>query len=80
MPFARLVREISVDFNTKEDAPFRFQAAAVEALQAASEQYLVGLFEMSNLTAIHSKRVTVMPKDMSLVRRMWTGVPISNQK
>jgi histone H3/H4 len=30
--------------------------------------FLVGLFEDSNLCAIHGKRVTIMPKDMQLVR------------
>ena len=32
------------------------------ALQEAAEAYLVGLFEDSNLCAIHTKQVTVMPK------------------
>ena len=39
----------------------RFQASAVLALQEAAEAYLVGLFEDSNLCAIHAKRVTIMP-------------------
>jgi histone H3/H4 len=33
----------------------------------------VGLFEDSNLCAIHGKRVTVMPKDMQLVARIRDG-------
>merc|ERR1712157_577742 len=40
----------------------RFQSSAVMALQEASEAYLVGLFEDTNLCAIHAKRVTIMPK------------------
>ncbi len=48
----------------------RFQASAVEALQEAAEAYLVGLFEDTNLAAIHAKRVTILPKDMQLARRM----------
>nr|GEV39462.1 histone H3.2-like [Tanacetum cinerariifolium] len=36
----------------------------------ASEAYLVGLFEDTNLCAIHAKRVTIMPKDMQLARRI----------
>ena len=40
------------------------------ALQEASEAYLVGLFEDTNLCAIHAKRVTVMPKDMTLATRL----------
>merc|ERR1711934_1275855 len=42
----------------------RFQSSAVLALQEASEAYMVGLFEDTNLCAIHAKRVTIMPKDM----------------
>ncbi|KAJ8893887.1 hypothetical protein PR048_006488 [Dryococelus australis] len=34
------------------------------ALQEASEAYLVGLFEDTNLCTIHAKRVTIMPKDI----------------
>lgn len=66
LPFQRLVREIAQDFRTD----LRFQSSAVQALQEASEAYLVGLFEDSNLCAIHAKRVTIMPKDMQLARRI----------
>ena len=48
----------------------RFQSHAVLALQEAAEAYLVGLFEDTNLCAIHAKRVTIMPKDLSLCRRV----------
>jgi lipooligosaccharide transport system permease protein len=36
----------------------------------AAEAYLVGLFEDTNLCALHAKRVTIMPKDMQLARRI----------
>eukprot|EP00730_Choanoeca_flexa_P007078 TRINITY_DN12275_c1_g9_i2.p1 TRINITY_DN12275_c1_g9~~TRINITY_DN12275_c1_g9_i2.p1 ORF type:complete len:173 (+),score=19.65 TRINITY_DN12275_c1_g9_i2:204-722(+) len=36
----------------------------------ATEAYLVGLFEDANLCAIHGKRVTIMPRDVQLARRM----------
>ena len=65
LPFQRLVREIAQDFKTD----LRFQSSAVVALQEASEAYLVGLFEDTNLCAIHAKRVTIMPKDIQLARR-----------
>ena len=65
-PFQRLVREIAQEY--KND--LRFQSSAVMALQEASEAYLVGLFEDTNLCAIHAKRVTIMPKDMQLARRI----------
>ncbi|XP_039874833.1 histone H3, embryonic-like [Simochromis diagramma] len=66
LPFQRLVREIAQDFKTY----LRFQSPAVMALQEASEAYLVGLFEDTNLCAIHAKRVTIMPKDIQLARRI----------
>ena len=66
LPFQRLVREIAQDFKTD----LRFQSSAVLALQEASEAYLVGLFEDTNLCAIHAKRVTIMPKDIQLARRI----------
>ena len=66
LPFQRLVREIAEGF--KPD--LRFQSSAVVALQEASEAYLVGLFEDTNLCAIHAKRVTIMPKDIQLARRI----------
>lgn len=66
LPFQRLVREITND--TKDGV--RFQSAALEALQCAAEAFLVGLFEDTNLCALHAKRVTIMPKDMQLARRL----------
>jgi histone H3 len=66
LPFQRLVREIAQDLKTD----LRFQMAAILALQEAAEDYLVNLFELSNLCAIHAKRVTIMPKDMQLARRI----------
>jgi histone H3 len=50
--------------------PVRFQSVALLALQEATEAYLVGLFEDTNLCAIHAKRVTIMPKDIQLARRI----------
>ena len=66
LPFQRLVREVAQDFKTD----LRFQSHAVLALQEAAEAYLVHLFEDSNLCAIHAKRVTILPKDIQLARRL----------
>ncbi len=66
LPFQKLVREIASSFKSD----LRFQSSAVLALQEASESYLVGLFEDTNLCAIHAKRVTIMPKDMMLAKRI----------
>ena len=62
LPSQCLVREIAQVFKTE----LRFQSAAVGALQEASEAYLVGLLEDSNLCALHAKRVTIMPKYIQL--------------
>jgi histone H3 len=66
LPFQRLVREVAQDYKTD----LRFQGSAVLALQESAEAYLVGLFEDTNLAAIHAKRVTIMPKDIQLARRI----------
>ncbi|TNY24375.1 histone 3 [Rhodotorula diobovata] len=67
LPFQRLVREIC---NAGVQEPFRWQASALQALQEAAEDYLVALFEDTNLCAIHAKRVTIQRKDMQLARRL----------
>ena len=64
--FQRCVRGITMDM----DHTLRFQSQALYALQEATEAYLVGLFEDTNLCAIHAKRMTVMKKDMDLARRI----------
>jgi histone H3 len=66
LPFQRLVREIAQDCKTD----LKFQSSAIMALQECAEAYLVGLFEDTNLCAIHAKRVTILPKDMQLARRI----------
>lgn len=66
LPFQRLVREVAEAYKID----MRFQSTAILALQEASEAYLVGLFEDTNLCAMHAGRVTIMPKDMQLSRRI----------
>jgi histone H3 len=65
-PFQRFVRAICEGI----DVQIRFQSQALLAVQEAAEMYLVGLFEDSNLCAIHANRVTVMKKDIELARRI----------
>mmetsp|Transcript_20509 Transcript_20509/g.31116 ORF Transcript_20509/g.31116 Transcript_20509/m.31116 type:complete len:131 (-) Transcript_20509:254-646(-) len=67
LPFARLVREIQIGLTRN---PYRWQGSAILALQEAAEAHLVGLFEDCNLCAVHAKRVTIMPKDLQLARRI----------
>jgi histone H3 len=66
LSFQRLVIEIAQDFKID----LRVQSSAVAALQEATEAYLVGLFEDTNLCAIHAKRATIMPKDIQIARRI----------
>ena len=66
LPFQRLVREIACDVKPE----IRFQSSALMALQEASEAYLVGLLEDTNMCAVHAKRVTIMSKDLLLARRI----------
>ena len=84
-PFQRLVRQIMKDLNFKEIRrdnktyvianqgyiePKRMQSTAMLALHEAAEYYLVEFFEWANLCALHAKRVTIMPKDLQLARRI----------
>ncbi|XP_060602026.1 uncharacterized protein LOC132755225 [Ruditapes philippinarum] len=72
MPFARLVREVCVDLFPGTN--HLWTAHALLAIQEAAEAYLVYLFEDANLCAIHAKRVTIMPKDIFLARRLHGGM------
>lgn len=66
LAFQRLVREVAAGWRVD----LRFQSSALLALQEAAEAFLVGLFEDTNLCALHAKRVTIMPQDMKLARRI----------
>ena len=66
LPFQCLVREITQAFKTD----LRFRSATITALQEASKAYLVRLFEDANLCAIHTKTVTIMPRDIQWACRI----------
>lgn len=66
LPFQRLVREIA----TQGKEGLRFQSSAVLAIQEATEAHMVNLFADTCLCAIHGRRVTIMPKDIQLARRL----------
>ena len=66
LPFQRLVREIAQEIKTD----LRFQLSAIMALHEAAEAYLVGLFEDTNLCAIHARQATIMPRDIQLARHI----------
>ncbi|KAH8650405.1 histone-fold-containing protein [Tricladium varicosporioides] len=66
------IREIIIDVGCRPD--YRIQASALDALQEATEAFLTTEFELTNLAAIHAKRVTIQQKDMKLVQRMRRGL------
>ena len=66
VPFQRLVREIV----QKRREGLKLQSSAVLALQEAGKAFLVGLLEQANISAIHAKQVTIMPKDIQLACRI----------
>ena len=70
-PFRRLVKEIT----SQMDPSIRFFSDAMDALQVAAEDYMVGLFEDTALLSFHAKRCTIMVKDMTLARRIRGDIP-----
>ena len=70
-PVVRLVRQIIQDVSSSQSqGGLRLQEKGAHALREGAESYMVGLFEDANLCAIHGKRITVMPKDVHLSRRI----------
>ena len=74
-PFQKLIREISQEYRICPDGPgtpsvqVRFQSTPIAALQEATENFIVGLFEDVNLLAVHARCVTIMPWDTRLALR-----------
>lgn len=61
-PFQRLVREVTQSWKGET----RFAAAALLALQEATEGYVTKVFEHCGLLALHAKRVTILKRDFTL--------------
>ena len=66
LPFQRLVWEIAIEVAQE----MRFQSLVLLALQKAAKVYLMGLFKDTDLCAIHTRCVTILPKDIQLARRI----------
>mmetsp|Transcript_67702 Transcript_67702/g.149867 ORF Transcript_67702/g.149867 Transcript_67702/m.149867 type:complete len:163 (-) Transcript_67702:28-516(-) len=49
---------------------YRMETQALMALHEAAETMMVGLFEDMNVCSVHCKRVTIMPRDLALCRRL----------
>eukprot|EP00741_Cyanophora_paradoxa_P010893 tig00020553_g10531.t1 len=78
-PFARLCKEIGdgvkdeKKLEGQEKFDLRWSRDAILCLREAAEAFLVNHLSESNLAAIHAKRITIMPKDIQLARRMRGG-------
>ncbi len=69
--FCRLVREIlQNEASERLTAGYHVTGDAMTALHMAAEAYLVGLLEDANLITLHSRHVTLQPKDIQLARRI----------
>ena len=66
--FAQLVREIIQDMAPSLE--LRVQSSAVAILQLAVEAFLIDLLEDANLCAVHTKHITIVPKDIILIKRL----------
>lgn len=81
-PFLQLIKDSTIniqsrimirdpeDPNWNDKCHFKFKEEAISAIQEATEKWTLGLYEDMNLCVIHSKRVTAMPKDFFLARRI----------
>ena len=67
LSFQRLVKEVVMQMFQQQ---YCFQSTALLALQEASEQFLVNIFEKVNHIAIHANRQTIMSKDVYLWDRL----------
>ena len=64
--FGRVIREVGQDYAIN----LRYTKGSQELLQFATEQYIVGLLEDAQLSAIHAKRLAIIPADIALARRI----------
>ena len=71
-PLLRYVKSSLQDTPVKrpDQESWRLSREAFDALQEATESYIVHLFENAQLSAIHGKRVTVQEKDIALALRV----------
>ena len=67
-PFARLLKAAAAD--SAAATRFRWERSAVAAAHEATEAWMVAVLADANLCALHARRVTVMPRDVHLARRL----------
>ena len=81
----QLIRKLSFQWSVSDitqqvTTVIHFTAKLMEALQEATETYLVGLFEDTKFMCNSFKLITIMPKDIHFVRhlcgeRTWKHYP-----
>lgn len=64
--FRRQLFDILSKLDVDEAPQMRISSLAVTALQDALEAYLIGILEDAHMMALHSRRVTVMQKDIDI--------------
>ena len=73
-PFHTYCKEVLQDLSEKRYGGakdhYNLSLDGSKALQEAAEMYICGLMEDGNLAAIHARRITLMPKDIQLARRI----------
>lgn len=73
-PFVRLIKGIVGNIGKKTGIEFRLQAATLHILRDSAEGFLVEMFETSLLFIAHANRVTLMPRDLELLKRVNPGL------
>ncbi len=69
LPFERITRDIVRDMGEE----MRFSDDAINLIRSETEEYLIGLYRTSNTVSRHAGRMTLMKKDLELVRRIRGG-------
>eukprot|EP00978_Attheya_sp_CCMP212_P041033 scaffold230413_cov59-Attheya_sp.AAC.2 len=70
-PFLRIVSDIFEDMKKDTDGvKLKIEKEALLALQEAAEDYVVKLFTRATYCTIHGGRVTLLPKDIELVKKI----------
>lgn len=83
LPFQRLIREIAQNYSIPGAANegVRWQASAINALQEASEAYLIAIFSTSYLLTLFAKRNTLGPKEFGLALKIaGSGIAINSER
>lgn len=70
LSFARLVREILQGLAPSRADHFYMQGFALQALQEASELFVINFLSASYLCSAHAKRKTLMRQDMIFLQNL----------